>query len=234
MLPGIAGMMAGLDRLPVDLVASSVDTTDRSGSYTFAGLNFGDDFSNRTLVAVIALACATNPPSNGLNQTSVTIGGTAATGGNTGDGADTATAGIAGAGIWSARPTGTSGTVVVNFSPGTAHAATIYLFAVDGLASATATDTLGLNSGAGTAGSASGSGNIDVAASGVLFAAVTRANNANTITLTGSTKQIEATFDSVHRIAIGYDYRMNSETNRTVGMSSTGNSAWALWSAAYA
>lgn len=222
------------DRPVVQLVAQSTDTTDRSGSYTFAGLNFGDDFSNRTLVAVIGLARGDNGGSGGLNQTSVTIGGSAASGDDTGDGADAATAGVAGCGIWSARPSGTSGSVVVNFGTNSAHCCTVYLFAVTDLASATATDTLGLNSGAGTTGTASGSGTINISASGVQFVGVVRANNTNNINITGSTEQIEATFDSIHRIAIGYDYRMSAETNRSVGMSSTGNSAWALWAAAYA
>lgn len=232
MLPGIDFPMAALDRLPVELVASSVDTTDRSGSYTFAGLNFGEDFTGRTLVAVVGLAHSSSTGS--LNQTSVTIGGAAASGDDTGDGAVTATTGVAGCGIWSAQPSGTSGSVVVNFTSATAQACSIYLFAVAGLASATATDTLGLNSGVGDTGSASGSGTIDIAASGVLITGVVRANNTNNITLTGSTEQFETTFDSVHRMAVGFDYRMSSETGRTVGMSSTGNSAWAMWSAAFA
>lgn len=220
------------DRAPVTLVATATDTVDRSGSYTFAGLNFGDDYSNRTLVAVVGLAHSSSTGS--LNQTSVTIGGAAASGDDTGDGAVTATTGVAGCGIWSAQPSGTSGSVVVNFTSATAQACSIYLFAVAGLASATATDTLRLNSGVGDTGTASGSGTIDISAGGVLITGTVRANNANDITLTGSTEQFDVVFDTVHRMAVGFDFRMSAQSGRTVGMSSTGNSAWAMWSAAFA
>lgn len=231
MLPGIDFSMAGLDRT-VELVASAVDVVNRSGSYTFAGLNLGPDFPGRTLVAVIGLAHSNALGS--LNQTSVTIGGVSANGSDTGDGATTATPGVAGCGIWAAQPGGTTGSVVVNFTSATAEACQLYLFSIPGLASATPTATLGLNSGAGDPGSASGSGSINIASDGVLITGVVRANNANGITLTGSTERADAAFDTVHRMAVGSDFHMSTQAGRTVGMSSSGTSAWAMWSAVFA
>lgn len=220
MLPGLCGIMAGLGRVPVELVASAVDTTNRSGSYTFAGLNFGDDFTGRTLVAVVGLAAAPDPGS-GLNQTSVTIGGASASGDDTGDGAVTDVDGVAGTGVWSAQPSGTSGSVVVNFSSSAAKCCAVYLFAVAGLASAAAHASMSINSGVGTVGTASGSGTLNIPSNGVIIGGVTRAGSTNAITLSGMTKVFEQTIDSSHRIAVGYDFRMALEVGRSIGWSST-------------
>ena len=217
------------DRAPVQLVASAVDTADRSGSYTFAGLNFGDDFSNRTLVALIHLA---GPGDGSLNQTSCTIGGVSAAGDDNGDG-DSSPAGRAGAGVWAAKPSGTSGTVVVNFTASSAAACAVYLYAVRDLGSATPFATSVGPSGSGAITSdptfpASMNGTLNVpndsVDGAVIFGAATRANNTSAITLVGMTQDYDVTLDSSHRIAGGYAYRLPQETNRTVGLStSTGN-----------
>lgn len=214
MLPGICGAVAGQGRIPVDLVASSVDTTDRSGSYTFAGLNFGEDFSNRTLVACIGLFATAD---TSLNQTSVTIGGSAGAGDDSGDGGPQGAGGAAGAGIWAAKPSGTTGSVIVNFTAGTAQACSLRLYAVADLASATPFAQTGVTSdpdfptGETTT--------LNISAGGVLFAVTSRANNTGNVTLVGVTERDQVTVESAHRFAVGYDYRMSAETGRTVGFS---------------
>ena len=226
-------------REPVVLVDSWTDTTDRSGSYTSPTLNFGDDFSNRTLVAVVHLVAAAT---NTINQTSVTIGGSSGSGDDAGDTGGSGTpVGGAGAGIWAAKPSGSSGSVVVNFTSASASACAIYLYAATDLSSAT---PFAASAGAGGAGGitsdptypASMNGTLDVPSGGnaAIFGGATRANNTSAITLVGMTQGYDVTLDGSHRIAGGYAYRLPQETNRTVGMStSTGNVTFAMRAASF-
>ncbi|MBB6465597.1 hypothetical protein HNQ96_001455 [Aminobacter lissarensis] len=128
-------------RPDIALVDQAVDTTARAGSYTFSGLTFGDEFAStfatgasrtRTMVAMVHLVAGGNGT---LNQTSCTIGGAAAGGGDNGDSGTSPTGG-AGAGVWAAKPSGTSGSLTVNFTSGTASACAVYLYAVADLTSA--------------------------------------------------------------------------------------------------
>ncbi|WP_395451201.1 hypothetical protein ACHMW7_16245 [Aminobacter sp. UC22_36] len=229
MLPGLGGMLAGLGRQPVELVASSIDTTDRSGSYTFAGLNFGEDFTGRTLVAVVTLFATGNVI---LDQTSVTIGGSAAAGNDNGDAGGGAPNGTAGVGIWAAKPSGTSGSIVVNFTSGTAGTCAVWVFAVTDVASTTTSSTLQISSASGYTSGASGT--LNIPANGTQFTVVVRANNTGAITLSGATERIQTTIETVHRVAIGYDYRMAAETGRTVGFTTgSANVVFALRVATY-
>lgn len=216
------------DRAPVQLVASAVDTVDRSGSYTFAGLNFGDDFSNRTLVVVAHLIATANNP---INQTGCTIGGASASGDDAGDfGGSGTPVGAAGTGVWAAKPTGTSGSVVLSFSS-SAHAAAVYVYAVTDLASATPSASSvgdgaagGITSDPNYPASPSGTINIPSATLGaVLIGGATRTNNTGAITLSGITQLYDVTLDGSHRIAGGFDFRLPQQTNRPVGFS-TGSS----------
>ncbi|MDR7221687.1 hypothetical protein [Aminobacter aminovorans] len=211
------------DRPVIHLVAQATDTTDRTGSYTFSGLNFGDDFSNRTMVAMVHLVAGSNGP---LNQTGCTIGGVSAGGGDSGD-SGTSPTGSAGAGIWAAKPSGTSGNLTVNFTSSTANACAVYLYAVADLTSAT---PFASSVGPGGAGgitsdptypaSMNGTLNVPSAAyGGVIFGAASRANNTSAITLVGMTQQYDTTLDGSHRIAGGYAFRLPQETNRTIGLS---------------
>ncbi|WP_395449391.1 hypothetical protein ACHMW7_05825 [Aminobacter sp. UC22_36] len=218
-------MLLFIDNRPVvHLVTQAVDTTDRLGSYTFSGLNFGDDFSNRTLVALIHLVASGN---NRIDQGSCTIGGVGAAGGDSGD-AGSSPVGGAGAGVWAARPSGTSGNVTVNFSTAAASACAIYLYAVTDLASATPfAESFGSGGGGGITSdpsypaSMNGTLNVpsDTVHGAVIFGAASRANNTSAITLVGMTQQYDTTLDGSHRIAGGYAFRLPQETNRTVGLS---------------
>lgn len=225
---------------PVKLVASSVDTTDRSGSYTFAGLNFGDDFTGRTLVALVHLAAGGNVT---LDQTPATIGGTTTSGGDAGDlGQGGTPVGAAGGGVWAAKPSGTSGSVVVNFSGGSASACAVYLFAVTDVASATphafsvgAGGSGGITSDPTYPASMNGTLNVPSGGSAVIFGSATRANNTAAITLVGMTQAYDVTLDGSHRIAGGYAFRLPQETNRSVGLStSTGNVIFGMRAASFA
>lgn len=217
------------ERDPVALVASAEDTVNRSTSYTFAGLNFGDDFTGRTLVVVVALFATGDQP---LNQTSVTIGGSSASGGNNGDGGATGAGGTAGLGVWAARPSGTSGSVVVNFG-GTATAAAIYLYATTATSATSFDNTTGITSE--TPDFPSGdSGPLDIPSGGLQIGGVGRANNTGTITMTGITGRDQITVDGVHRFAVGYDFRMAAETDRSVGFTTgSGSVIYAMRAASF-
>ena len=210
-------------REPVVLVASPSDAADRSGSYTFAGQNFGEDYTGRTLIAVIALF---GTGSVALPQTSVTIGGIAATGNDNGHGWNTSPwFGAVGVGMWAAKNVvGTSGSVVVNFT-NTATAAGMFLFSASEISSVAHFDDVpaGTLSDHGT--NPNVSDTIDVPAGGLLLGGLGE-NNTSAITLTGITKRHEMTVDG-HLFAAGYDYRLPAQTGRTIGYSATGNQVWA-------
>lgn len=215
-------------REPVVLVDSWTDTTDRSGSYTSPTLNFGDDFSNRTLVAVAHLVAGANNP---INQTACTIGGASASGDDAGDfGGSGTPVGAAGTGVWAAKPSGTSGIVVLSFAS-TANACAIYLYAVMDLASATPSASSvgdgaagGITSDPNYSATPSGTINIPSASNGAaLFGGVTRAGSTGAITLSGITQLYDLTLDGSHRIAGGFDSRLPQQTNRPIGFS-TGSS----------
>ncbi|CAN7564468.1 hypothetical protein [Aminobacter sp. LjRoot7] len=228
-----------IDRPVVHLVAQATDLTNRAGSYTFAGLGFGDDFTNRTLVAIVHMAATSEQV---LNQTSCTIGGVAASGADSGD-ADNSPAGAAATGIWAAKPSGTSGSVVINFTSGTATAAAIYLYAVTDVASA---GPFAYSAGSGGAGgitsdptfpaSPTGTINIpnDAVHGAVLIGGATRANNTGAITLNGITQAYDVTLDGVHRIAGGFDFRLPQQTNRPIGFSTgSGNVIFGMKAASF-
>lgn len=211
------------ERDPVVLVASAVDTVDRSGSYTFAGLNFGDDFTGRTIVAVAFLM---SPNYVVLDQTSCTIGGVSADGNDAGVRDDTTLVGACGCGIWAAKPSGTSGTVTVNFTSGTATACQIYILALADVASTTATDTTPAPELTSTAGiGSSKSTTVNVPSDGVLIMGMIRTNT-TALTLVGVTERIQETVSTNYRVAVGWDFRLSSETGRTVGYTSGNNAIY--------
>lgn len=221
MLPGLCGIMAGLGRVPVELVASAVDTTNRSGSYTFAGLNFGEDFTGRTIIAVTFLMSGSG--GQVLNQTSCTIGGVSAEGDDRGDSESAPLVGSCGTGIWAAKPSGTSGTVTVNFATGTSTVCQIYILAVADAASATPFDiTVNPELASPDGGAASSSTTIDVPSDGVVVFSLIRVNT-NNLALTGVTERIQETVSTSFRVVVGWDSRLPSQTARTVGYTSTGN-----------
>lgn len=215
-------------RDPIVLVDSAVDTTNRSTSYTFSGLNFGDDFTGRTLVVVVALFATTD---QSINQTSVTIGGSSASGEDNGDAGSTGAGGAAGVGVWAARPSGTSGSVVVNFAA-TASAAAIYLYATTATSATSFDNTDGITSDPSFP--SGDSGPLSIPAGGLQIGGVGRANNTGTITMTGITERDQITVDSVHRFAVGYDFRMAAETDRTVGFTTgSANVIYAMRAASF-
>lgn len=222
------------DRYPVELVASAVDTVDRSGSYTFAGLNFGDDFSNRTLVAVTALFAGSDQI---LSQTSVTIGGSSASGGNNGDGdpaGGLVPASAVGCGVWAAKPAGTSGSVVVNFTSGTAGAAAVYLFAIGSASATPSGQTSGITSDNPDFPSGD-SGTLSVPADGIVIGGVARAVNTGAITLTDLTEVAQVTVDGAHRISVGVAQRLPANASYSVGFTTgTGNTVYAMRAASFA
>ncbi len=216
MLAGICGIMAGISPPKIELVSQAVDNTDRSGSYTFSGLSFGQEFTNRAIIVAAMLA---NSANSVVNQSGATIGGVAASGNDSGD-AGTSPTGGASCGVWAARPSGTSGSVSVSFGA-TSQACAVFVFAAE-IASAT---RFAESVGSGAAGGitsdpnfpASDSGTINIPHDGVLIGGVARANTTAAISLTGFHSQREMALDTGHRIAVGWKWNMPAQTAYPIG-----------------
>lgn len=139
MIAAVHGILASMQRPPpaggdpvVTVLDSKTNTSDQS-SYSFSAVNFGTAGATRKIVVVIGANC---PAGNtNLSVTSVTIGGVAA--------AEAAVSkGLSVSGLsshivthWIASvPTGTSGTIVVNFN-GTCFRCGIVVYALTDSAS---------------------------------------------------------------------------------------------------
>lgn len=217
MLPGLCGIMAGIGgSRPAALIGTTEDTATRSGSYTFAGVDFGPDYSGRTIFVVANLWSSSE---TSLNQTSATIGGQAATGDDSGEFGDGPPNGTAGVGIWAAQPIGASGTVVVNFTAGSSAGCSISVVAVPNLSSITAHATYKV-AGSGS-GRASQAGTINIPANGFLIMGLTRVST-SALTFTGATEAVDAVFDASARKGVAFDEGLSLQANRPIGWSSSG------------
>ncbi|MBB6356948.1 hypothetical protein ACFFTN_21035 [Aminobacter aganoensis] len=208
--------MAGITPTKIDLVAQATDTTDRSGSYTFAGLDFGAEFTNRAIIVAALLVNAANAV---VNQSAATIGGVAANGQDSGDAGGPGVGG-ASCGVWAARPSGTSGSVSISFGA-TAQACAVFVFATGVASVARFAESVGSGGGGGITSDpnfpASDSGTINIPHDGVLIGGVARANTTAPITLTGFHSQREMALDTGHRIAVGWKWNMQAQTAYPIG-----------------
>ncbi|WP_395449392.1 hypothetical protein ACHMW7_05830 [Aminobacter sp. UC22_36] len=218
MLPGIGTFLVQAPK--IDLVAQAVDTTDRSGSYTVSGLNFGAEFSNR---AIIVAAMLVNSANSVVNQSGATIGGVAASGNDSGD-AGTSPTGGASCGVWAARPSGTSGSVSVSFGA-TSQACAVFVFAAEIASTTRFAESVGSGGAGGITSDpnfpASDSGTINIPQDGVLIGGVARANTTAPITLTGFHSQREMALDTGHRIAVGWKWYMPAQTAYPIGFTTS-------------
>ena len=220
MLPGMCGIMAGISPPKIELVAQAVDNTDRSGSYTFAGLSFGQEFTNRAIIVAAMLA---NSASAVVNQSGATIGGVGASGNDSGD-AGTSPTGGASCGVWAARPSGTSGSVSVSFGA-ISQACAVFVFAAEVASTTRFAESIG----GGATGAitsdpnfpASASGTINIPHDGVLIGGIARANTTAPITLTGFHSQREMALDTGHRIAVGWKWNMLPQTAYPIGFTTS-------------
>lgn len=210
-----AGVIGGAP--PATLIGTTEDTATRLGSYTFAGVDFGPDYSGRTIFVVANLWQGGQVQ---LDQSSATIGGQAATGDDSGEFGDSPPDGTAGVGIWAAQPSGNSGTVVVNFGPSSAQGCSISVVSVPNLSSITAHATYKV-AGSGS-GRASQSGTINIPTNGFLIMGLTRALSTSAVTFTGATEAVDAVFDTSSRKGVAFDEGLSLQANRPIGWSSTG------------
>jgi hypothetical protein len=209
---GISGVGGAGSRPPYELVHQDSDTASEASQYSFADVNFGEDFTGRIIVVVAYLFSSGNDT---LDQDTVTIGGENATGADNGY-ADAD--GAAGVGIWAATPAGTSGTVVIDhIGTGSAEGCVIKVLALSGVASETAHDT---DSEFGNVDS--GSASLDIPENGILITGVARARHDRSVTLTGATELFDEGFDSVGRVVLAIDDSLPSESGRSVTWSATG------------
>jgi len=210
MLPGFTGMVAGLGN-PITIVATVEDLTTRTGSYTFNNVSLGPDYTNRTIIVVTLLYSSANAT---LNVSTVTIAGGATVGSDTGE--RNVSLGSAGAGIFAGKPTGTSGTIVVNFSTSAAEACRIVVISV---ATTSTTPTATYNITPSGSGRSSESSTINTLANGVVIEALARSNNA-TATVTGDTERSNAIFDTNARVVVSFDESLPANASRPVGWTS--------------
>jgi hypothetical protein len=211
MLPGLTGLAVAIgDSGPTAIsVVDSVSAGGASSPKTFSGVNFGQDYVGRLLVACIVLR---GNAASAVDQTAVTIGGVSATGSDAGSFAGGGPA--CGCGLWYASPGGASGDVVVTWTGQAASACGLILLSVP-LVSLPAFDTDGA---LGVLTSATGS--LDIPAGGTLIVAVAHANT-NDASMTNVTKRTELDIASAS-IVVGYDQQMSSDTGRSVSASWSG------------
>lgn len=214
----------------VKIVDQTFDSNSAASSYTFSA-SFGADYPGRTIIAVVLLHSTANAI---LNQTSVTIGGSSASGDDTGE--TTTSGGAAGCGIWAAQPSGTSGNIVVNYdnggfgAPYIANGCYVYVISVAGLASVSAHDTLKLNGGG--SGGSSGGGYIAIPANGILIAGLVR-EDGSALSWSGATERDDRSFDTTARVSVAFDNRLSVDSNRHMTWASTGTSPYALFAASF-
>lgn len=204
-------------------VVYSVADAGGGSPHTFTGVDFGPAFSDRILVACTCLRETGAAP---LAISAVTIGGVSAVGDDNGE---AFTPGI-GTGIFAAAvPTGISGNVVVTWSSATANAAGLILLSVAKI-STTAHDSGSQAVDSGGADNASCA--LDIPSNGLLIASCAHTNT-NNETFVGVTERASVVVGA-GRLAVGFDNRMNSESNRAVSCSWTTSAARGLHARSYA
>lgn len=178
-------------------------------SYTFSGMDFGVE-SDRSFV-VVTVAGRENESNRSIS--SVTIGGVAAS----------AIVSVGGypipAGIYLASPSGTSGSIVVNFSNSVVEA-TVAVYSIYFAKSSSALDTASA-----TTTSLSGSVDVNAEKGGVVIAfSKNLSNSVRTATWSGITEQFDENTDnnSSHSGGLGIT---DNETPRTVSIVWSGSIA---------
>lgn len=202
-------------------VVATATATPSTTSHTFSGVNFGIAFSDRVLIACTGL---TTTGQGVLDQTSCTIGGVSATGGDAGE--FLAGGPTCGGGVWAAAvPSGTSGDVTLNWTSSTGQAVALILLSVSGISVTPDDETSDWVGGSGTS-STSASSSIDIPSNGLLVTSMVHAQAVPTDTvMTGVTKREEVYFGTNGVLCVGFDNGMSSETSRAISASWTLNAA---------
>jgi hypothetical protein len=194
MIPGLSGILCGVvgsSSPSIEYQESSINTSNLS-TYTFSSKSFGE-VANRSLV-IVGVTSADSP-------SSVTIGGVSATQAADSLGAEQAEI------HYAVVPTGTTGTVVVNYSSAASNCG-IHIWAAYNLSSTTPTDTA-----TDTVDGSNLSTTIDVSALGIVVAVSKKENN-TTCTWTGVTERHDQQAEGTHTCG---DYTATvAETGRTI------------------
>jgi hypothetical protein len=229
MLPGLSGIIAGLSTEPASIVvAASLADAGGNSPHTFSGLNFGDEYLGRVLVACIILRGSAG---SGMNASGVTIGGVSATGEDHGEFG--AGGPCIGCGVWGASGvSGTSGNVTVSWTGQAASSSGIILLSVPSLSNgATRFDTFG-SAYTGGGSTSTGSLTLNIPTDGTLIAAVAHSNVNDANFDTGVTTR--ATLDITGgNITVGYDEHLSSQTGRGVSASWTTTAVRGFTGASY-
>lgn len=210
----LAGISSGAIALSDFYDRGLVMQTDsrQTPATSHTSVSFGEDTTGRR---ILVLATHGNTGGNPGSTPTATIGGVAATritAHSTGDGAGTAT----GMAMFTADPTGDTGTVAVSWG---GLAAKIVVLRIVSYDLTSAFDAF-------AAGSATDVYNTDIPAKGLLVAAVSRSTSVGT-TWVGVTEQSDT-----NTLSWAWDYNMTAETNRLVGYApftgTAGKHAWVV------
>jgi hypothetical protein len=201
----------------VDVTALSALGT----SHSFAGVNFGTDFTGRVIFVVVAALTKASADTSGWSLSGGTIGGQADAGpggmvwfqGGSGSTVFTGSASMR------AQPSGTSGTISFNTATQTRCICTVLSIANCHL---TSTD-----SGSAGVSSTGGSTSLNVPTNGILISGAVK-NNTNTIGYSGITLRGQQSPLAGYQIAWGWDNRLSLQSGLAVSFSSTGSAACAF------
>lgn len=190
-LPGIGGIGGSFRGGPPLTCSylSRVTSSTNGTSYSFSSYGLGTASGDRHIVVIVYNTSATS--SGSLNPTGVTVGGVSATmiGPGTLTGGGT---GLAVATIWLALvPTGTTGTIAVDFDSTMSHCA-VDGYSVKGAANVGVVDS---DAGGGFGVSSANLGSVDYASGGVIIAGACSASNVS-FTWSGVTERADATSES--------------------------------------
>ncbi|PAP93984.1 hypothetical protein [Mesorhizobium wenxiniae] len=216
MLPGIAGIMAGIGAAFEATFLSSTNDDSNAADYSFGSESFGDAASGREIFVSVSWG----GDNNARTISSATIGGVSATVHDQDSIADGISQSV-GAGVISAEvPSGTSGTIEVNFS-GTVRSCAIGTVRVLNRSAIvdTAVDTA--NQGGSPATTAT---TINVSAKGALIAAYMNSDTDGDVIWTGVTETYDGTTSGASssdnsRYSGALSTGLSSQSNRPVSTS---------------
>jgi hypothetical protein len=204
---------------------SAFDDTS-AGTATITAVQFGATAWNRYIVCPVLWSCTLNDVSTTI--LSATIGGASAIA--LVQNANNGTSAFTNYGVAIIRalvPTGSSGTVVINFSNGTVRRCYISAYRVTGWASGTAFDTATgydeslLGPGASKP---SAQSTCSVPSNGALFVVGQYSCGTDTssgLTFTGATERADSNGAFDDRLGHAFNFPLSSQTNRPVGVAAT-------------
>ncbi len=214
MLPGILGIAGFSGATAIALVDTQSDAGG-SSPHTFTGVNFGPDYTNRVIVVCTLMQ---GVGAGSLNQSGVTIGGVAAVGDNDGQNLNSVT--MVGCGMWAAKPSGSSGNVVITWTTAAADAIGIIVLSVP-MSSATHTDSFSPVYTVNSTATTTGTQTLTIPSLGTYVSAAAHRNTNDGDFTAGATKLASITLAGSNMI-VGWAGKQPAESNRSFSASWSG------------